>query len=213
VKDGDRNPSDNIDYAILYGEAGEDPEDPEEPKNPCAGGHSWNSGTITKNATCTKTGVKTFTCTVCGKTKTSNLKALGHTWKHYKKAAGLLKNGTEYDYCTRCKIRKNVKTLKGHAALYVKSYKLSAGSRSFTAKWKKQSASVQKKFNGYQLRYSLKSNMSGAKYVKVSKKAGYKKISKLKKKKRYYVQVRTYTVKSGKTFYSKWSARKSIKTK
>ena len=40
--------------------------------------HSWNAGTITKQPTCTGTGVKTFTCTVCKTTKTETLKANGH---------------------------------------------------------------------------------------------------------------------------------------
>lgn len=35
-----------------------------------ATGHKWDNGTITKPATETETGVKTFTCTVCKKTKT-----------------------------------------------------------------------------------------------------------------------------------------------
>jgi hypothetical protein len=55
--------------------------------------------------------------------------------------------------------------------------------------------------------------MSGAKYAKASKSSKSKKIKKLKKKKKYYVQVRTYTVKNGTTFYSKWSAKKAVKTK
>jgi predicted pyridoxine 5'-phosphate oxidase superfamily flavin-nucleotide-binding protein len=85
--------------------------------------------------------------------------------------------------------------------------------KAFTVKWTKQSAANQKKFNGYEIRYSLKSNMSGAKYAKAAKSSKSKKISKLAKKKKYYVQVRTYTVKNGKTYYSKWSAKKSVKTK
>ena len=43
-----------------------------------------------------------------------------HVWKHYKKDAGLLKDGTEYDYCSGCKNKKNVKTLKGYANYYVR---------------------------------------------------------------------------------------------
>lgn len=35
-----------------------------------ATGHKWDNGTVTKAATATATGVKTFTCTVCKKTKT-----------------------------------------------------------------------------------------------------------------------------------------------
>ena len=96
---------------------------------------------------------------------------------------------------------------------YVKRFRVARGSRSFTAKWTRRSASVQKKFSGYQIRYSLKSNMSGAKYVKASKKSSYKKVSKLKKKRRYYVQVRTYTIKNKVTYYSKWSTKKSVVTR
>ena len=136
-----------------------------------------------------------------------------HSWKTVKVAAGLLKNGQQYDQCTVCGAKKNVKTLAGYSTYYVKSFKVSKCKRAFTAKWKKQTKANQKKFNGYQIRYSLKSNMSGAKYAKAAKSSKSKKIKKLKKKTRYYVQVRTYTVKNGKTFYSKWSAKRSVKTK
>ena len=40
--------------------------------------HSWNTGTVTVKPTCTQTGEKTFTCTVCGATKTEALDALEH---------------------------------------------------------------------------------------------------------------------------------------
>ena len=42
--------------------------------------HTWNDGTVTKEATCTEAGVKTFTCTLegCDGTKTEDLDALGH---------------------------------------------------------------------------------------------------------------------------------------
>lgn len=41
--------------------------------------HSWNSGEVTKAATCTETGVKTFTCTVCSATKTESIPVTNHT--------------------------------------------------------------------------------------------------------------------------------------
>ncbi|MGN1098711.1 MAG: InlB B-repeat-containing protein [Christensenellales bacterium] len=41
--------------------------------------HTWNSGVITKEATETADGEKTYTCTVCGKTKTEPVSALGYT--------------------------------------------------------------------------------------------------------------------------------------
>ena len=40
--------------------------------------HTWNDGEVTKEATCTEKGVKTFTCTKCGETKTEEIAALGH---------------------------------------------------------------------------------------------------------------------------------------
>lgn len=42
--------------------------------------HTWNDGEVTKAATCTAAGEKTYTCTVCGATKTETIKALGHDW-------------------------------------------------------------------------------------------------------------------------------------
>lgn len=41
-----------------------------------ATGHKWDKGTVTKPATATETGVKTFTCTVCKKTKTEVIQKL-----------------------------------------------------------------------------------------------------------------------------------------
>lgn len=41
--------------------------------------HTWNDGEITLEATSTNEGVKTYTCTVCGKTKTETIAALGAT--------------------------------------------------------------------------------------------------------------------------------------
>lgn len=42
---------------------------------------SYTTGLITKKATCTSTGVKTKTCTVCGKTKTETISKKSHTYK------------------------------------------------------------------------------------------------------------------------------------
>lgn len=44
-------------------------------------GHQWNDGEATAAATCAKAGTMTYTCTVCGETKTEELPATGkHTW-------------------------------------------------------------------------------------------------------------------------------------
>ncbi|MCD8015542.1 MAG: Ig-like domain-containing protein [Lachnospiraceae bacterium] len=44
-----------------------------------ATGHIWDGGTVTTAANCTETGVKTYTCTICGETKTETIAATGHT--------------------------------------------------------------------------------------------------------------------------------------
>ena len=70
--------------------------------DPCASGHSWNSGTVTTAATCEKAGIKTYTCTVCKTTKTETIAALGHSYKETKIAGSCTQRpGTKYD-CTRC---------------------------------------------------------------------------------------------------------------
>lgn len=87
---------------------------------------------------------------------------------------------------------------------------VSAGSKKFTVKWKKQSTQV----TGYQIQYSTSSKFSKAKTVTVSKnKTTSKTVSKLKAKKKYYVRVRTYKTVGKTKYYSSWSSAKSVTTK
>jgi len=88
--------------------------------------------------------------------------------------------------------------------------KLKKGQKKITVKWKKQPNQI----TGYQIQYSLKSNFSNAKTVKVKgAKKSSKTISRLKGRKKYYVRIRTYKT-VGKTEYvSAWSKAKSVKTK
>ena len=67
-------------------------------------GHSWDAGKITKAATCTETGVKTYTCTRCQKTKTEEIKATGHkfsAWKTSSKAT-IYSPAKQTRECTSC---------------------------------------------------------------------------------------------------------------
>ena len=71
---------------------------------PATGEHTWDNGKITTEPTCTKTGVKTFTCTVCGTaTKTEDVPALKHDEKtHEAKAPTCTEIGwNEYVTCER----------------------------------------------------------------------------------------------------------------
>ena len=80
-------------------------------------GHDWDAGKITKAATCTETGVKTYTCTRCKKTKTEEIKATGHkfsAWKTSSKATiySPAKQTRECTSCHKKQIRDTGKKLK-----------------------------------------------------------------------------------------------------
>ena len=49
-------------------------------KDTKAENHKWDSGKVTKAATCVTQGVKTYTCTVCGATKTETIPLTEHSW-------------------------------------------------------------------------------------------------------------------------------------
>ena len=76
----------------------------------CVGNkHTWDSGKITKQPTCTEDGKKTYTCTTCGTVRTEILPATGHTWDNGKitREATCITDGQKTYTCTICK---NTKT-------------------------------------------------------------------------------------------------------
>lgn len=82
--------------------------------------------------------------------------------------------------------------------------------KGFTLKWKKQATQT----TGYQIRYSTSSKMSNSKTVTISKNTSLSKsITKLKSKKKYYIQIRTYKTVNGTKYYSNWSKSKTVTTK
>ena len=184
--------------------------------------HTWNSGTVTKKASLTTNGVKTYTCKSCKATKTeaipkvSNIKlnktAYTYNGKVQRPGATVkdskgktLKNGTDYKI-SYPKGMKNVGkytvkvTLKGNYS----------GSKSMTYNINPKGTSVSKvkaakkgfkvtwkkqatQTTGYQVQYSTSSKFKKAKTVTISKnKTTSKSVSKLSAKKKYYVRVRTY---------------------
>ena len=184
--------------------------------------HTWNSGTVTKKASLTTNGVKTYTCKSCKATKTeaipkvSNIKlsktAYTYNGKVQKPSVTVkdskgkaLKNGTDYTV-SYPKGMKNVGkytvkvTLKGNYN----------GSKSMTYNINPKGTGVSKvkaakkgfkvtwkkqatQTTGYQVQYSTSSKFKSAKTVTISKnKTTSKSVSKLSAKKKYYVRVRTY---------------------
>ena len=93
---------------------------------------------------------------------------------------------------------------------------LKRGRGSVTVRWNKQAAKVSgKRIAGYQLQLATNKKFTkNKKSVTVKNyKTVKKKISGLKKGKKYYVKIRTYRIDNGKKIYSPWSKVKTIKTK
>ena len=66
--------------------------------------HTWDTGKVTKAATCTEKGETTYTCNKCGRTKTEDTQMLPHTTvKTEAKAATCTEDGNaEYYTCQTC---------------------------------------------------------------------------------------------------------------
>ena len=81
--------------------------------------HSWDNGKVTKAATCTETGIKTFTCTKCGQTKTETIEKSPHVSDNtyvVKTKATCTTDGEEVQHCKVCNAEMNSKVIKatGH---------------------------------------------------------------------------------------------------
>ena len=80
----------------------------------------WDDGKITTTPTCTKTGVKQYTCTICSETKTEEIAALGHDYSSdwtIDTAAACETVGSKSHHCTRCDSKKDVTEIpaSGHS--------------------------------------------------------------------------------------------------
>ena len=86
--------------------------------------------------------------------------------------------------------------------------KLTAGSKAFTAQWKKAG------YTGYQIQYATNSKFSKAKTVTVKNAKTLKAtVKKLSAKKVYYVRIRTYKTIAKVNYFSAWSKVVKVKTK
>ena len=173
-----------------------------------AGPHTWNGGSILKPVTCTAAGEVEYICTICGYVSRETIPATGHRFQQKVVNAQIGIPGKTWQQCSVCGTQTGETVLPALNPAGTKISSLKAAPKGFTVKWKK------KAYSGYQIRYSLKSSMKSSKTVTIKKaKIASKKITKLKSKKKYFVQVRTFKTVNGKKWYSAWSKKRSIKTK
>lgn len=100
--------------------------------------HTWDGGKVTTKPTCKKNGVKTYTCTVCGETKTEKTAKSSHNYKALSvtKKATLTKNGTLKTKCSVC-------GKKSTSVIYrPKTFKLSKSSFTYNGKVQKPTVIV-----------------------------------------------------------------------
>ena len=70
--------------------------------------HSWNQGEITKEPTCKEEGEKTFTCTICGNTKTEKVSTTDHQHMEIRNQKNPTCKEAGYSgdtYCTDCGVK------------------------------------------------------------------------------------------------------------
>ena len=73
--------------------------------------HKWDKGVVTKKATCTEAGEKTYTCTVCNATRTEKIEATGHKYSTewtIDKEATYTEPGSKSHHCTVCGARTDI---------------------------------------------------------------------------------------------------------
>ena len=73
--------------------------------------HKYDNGVITKQPTCTATGIKTYTCSICKETKTETISKKAHSYSTnwtIDKAATCTAAGSKSHHCTVCGAKKDV---------------------------------------------------------------------------------------------------------
>ena len=83
--------------------------------------HSWNQGEITKEPTCKEEGEKTFTCSICGNTKTEKVSTTDHQHMEIRNQKNPTCKEAEYSgdtYCADCGVKissgKTIAKTKNH---------------------------------------------------------------------------------------------------
>lgn len=165
--------------------------------------HNYDSGQVTKAATCKATGIRTYTCSVCKSTKTSTIaKLTTHSYKTTTAKATLSKNGSVVKKCTVCGRVASKSTIK-----YVKSLKLSSTTYTYNGKIKTPSVTV-KDYSGKVLKQNTDYTVS---YAKGRKNVGTYKVKIEMKGKYSGTKTLTFKINPAKTTVSKLTAgKKSI---
>ena len=178
-----------------------------------ATGHSYGNWTKETEATCTKAGSESRTCTICKKKETRVVSAKGHQYETTKVVPATTKaEGYTLKTCKVCHTQTKDQITPKLKPLKKVSLKKLASPKKGTIKvqWKKLSG-----VTGYQIQIGTNKKVTKNKKVINIKKAKTvkKTIKKLKSGKTYYVKIRAYQTVDGKKVYGAWSKAKRVKVK
>lgn len=163
---------------------------------------------ITKYNNCTKADTETKTCKICGNKVVKNLTAVKkHSYTSKVTKAPTSSNTGVMTYtCKDCGY-KYTKSISKLAKASISS--VTPMVKGFKVTWKAVSSAT-----GYELQYSRNSNMSNSRKREIANASRTSTTySKIGKKTKYYVRIRTYRTINGKKYYSDWSSKKSVITK
>ena len=127
----------------------------------------------------------------------------------------VLRPGTKYTFTVMCLSADGKSSISrfdtvGRSTVYVPAPSLTAAKnlkgRKLRVRWKKAAGAT-----GYQVQYARNRRMRKGRIARTS--AGAKVLSRLKKKKKYYVRVRAFKKVAGKTYYSGWSSVRRVAIK
>ena len=91
-----------------------------------AKGHTWDNGKVTEEATCKKEGIKTYTCSICGDTKTEAIPKKEHSFDEGKvtKKATCTEDGLKVYTCKNCgETKEEILKATGHQHTEVRNEK------------------------------------------------------------------------------------------
>ena len=125
---------------------------------------TFDAGKVTKQPSCTRAGEKTYTCTVCGKTKVEAIAMTEHVWDNKTVKASPQKNGYTAKVCKNCNKETDRKEISAPAAV-----ELSKELYSYNGKACKPSVKVKDAAGGevaaanYDVTYTNNKNIGDAK--------------------------------------------------
>ncbi len=174
---------------------------------PATGKHSFGKWKITKAATCTATGTKTKTCSVCGKTETATIAKTAHKYDNTVVKPTYTAKGYTLHKCSACGASYKDTYTATLTLAKIGGFKVKAkDSTSITLQWNKNNSA-----SGYII--EAYNGKTWSQVTKIAKNSTLTyKVTKLSASKTYQYRIKAYKTEGKSTAYSANSATLSVNT-